>query len=119
MRLRDVVKSEIERNVASDLAHELARKKEMEDEIQTLRHKIDILAESKQKQDQETSLVADNMWCYRDLDGKVFGPYRSETMRKWMEDGYFNGNLEVRGTKHVGWKTLRDICNGDLSVAFL
>ena len=111
--------------MVSDLTHELTRKKEMEDEVQILRDKIEILVEAKraeekrrQNQEQETSLVA-NMWCYRDLDGKVFGPYRSATMRKWMEDGYFNGNLEVRSTTHVGWKTLKEVCDGDLSVAFL
>ena len=124
-RLRDAVRSQVERNLASDLKLEMSRKQEMENEVARLRDKIDILTQAKRSEDEkkqdlvEKAAASDGMWCYRDLDGKVFGPYRSSTMRKWMEDGYFNGNLEVRSTSHHGWKTLSDVFDGDLSVAFL
>lgn len=37
-----------------------------------------------------------NEWYYRDPQGNVQGPFKSEEMREWLEHGYFNPDLLVR-----------------------
>ncbi|GBG24893.1 GRB10-interacting GYF protein 2 [Hondaea fermentalgiana] len=37
-----------------------------------------------------------NEWFYRDPQGNVQGPFKSEEMREWLQHGYFNPDLLVR-----------------------
>lgn len=41
-------------------------------------------------------LSFDNVgWFYKDLEGAVFGPFRSAQMRSWLKQGYFHLGLLV------------------------
>lgn len=52
--------------------------------------------------------MAMRMYTYLDRNGREQGPFPMRMLEKWMEKGYFDGNLKVRENGRGKWSTLQD-----------
>ena len=52
-----------------------------------------------------------NDWYYKDPNGTIQGPFRSEEMFAWFRDGYFPESLEIRCGMHSSFFPLREFKN--------
>merc|ERR1711988_2051102 len=50
----------------------------------------------RQQQFQQQQQQHSNDWYYQDPQGRVQGPFNSDDMRDWYQNGYFKPNLPVR-----------------------
>ena len=52
--------------------------------------------------------MASRMYTYLDRNGREQGPFPMRMLEKWMERGYFDGNIQVRENGSGIWSTLQN-----------
>ena len=64
---------------------------------------------SPQEKKRSDSYSSSSSWYYIDAEDKIYGPYTSEKMQLWFEDGYFHSEMAVRNGDSGEFQMLREI----------